>query len=71
MPSAIDINCHKNMTAAEILEEIRYPLENLNNFLGLMSKLRVDDSLTDDDLTSFINTLHHQVDQINKVINPR
>lgn len=71
MSSAIDINCRKNMTAAEVLEEIRYPLENLNNFLAAMSKLKVDDHLTDDDFTSLINTLHHQVAKINMAVNPR
>ncbi|SSP36676.1 Uncharacterised protein [Acinetobacter baumannii] len=33
MHSTLDIKCHKKMTAEEILEEIEYPFENLQNLL--------------------------------------
>ena len=33
MHSTLDVKSHKKMTAEEILEEIEYPLENLQNLL--------------------------------------
>lgn len=53
------------MTAEEILEEIEYPLENLQNLLFAFSKMKVDDGLKEQEFSAIINTLHHQVVNIN------
>lgn len=68
MSSTIEINVHKNMTAEQKLEEIRYPLENLEHFFMMLSKMKVDDILEDQDLNALVNILHNQVCQINKVV---
>ncbi|MFW1665078.1 hypothetical protein [Acinetobacter ursingii] len=68
MSSTIEINVHKNMTPEQKLEEIRYPLENLELFLQAMTKMRMDIPLDDQEFTSILNTLHHQVVQITKAV---
>ena len=68
MSSTIEIHSHKNMTAEQILEEIRYPLENLEMFLQAMTKMKIDTVLDDKEFTAIINTLHHQVNQISKAV---
>ncbi|MGQ9372759.1 hypothetical protein ACUM6W_02745 [Acinetobacter tandoii] len=68
MHSTIEINSHKDMTAEEILEEIQYPLENLEHFLYAMTKMKIDDTLKDEEFTAIINTLHYQVEQISKAV---
>ncbi|MFA3296582.1 hypothetical protein KWF66_06970 [Acinetobacter baumannii] len=68
MSSTLDIHSHKNMTAEQILEEIRYPLENLEMFLQAMTKMKIDIALDDKEFTAIINTLHQQVNQISKAV---
>ncbi|MCZ3295552.1 hypothetical protein NYZ65_06260 [Acinetobacter baumannii] len=59
MHSTLDVKSHKKMTAEEILEEIEYPLENLQNLLFAFSKMKVDDGLKEQEFSAIINTLHH------------
>jgi len=54
MHSTLDVNSQKKMTAEEILEEIEYPLENLQNLLFAFSKMKVDDGLKEQEFS------HHQ-----------
>ncbi|KOR16096.1 hypothetical protein ABW55_05455 [Acinetobacter sp. C15] len=68
MHSTLEINSHNNMTAEQILEEIRYPLENLEMFLQAMTKMKIDIALDDKEFTAIINTLHQQVNQISKAV---
>ncbi|MBJ8475361.1 hypothetical protein [Acinetobacter bereziniae] len=68
MNSTIEINSHKDMTAEQVLDEIRYPIENLELFLLAMTKMKIDIPLSDQEFTSIINTLHHQVSQIAKAV---
>lgn len=68
MPSTICLNNRPNMTAEQRIEEIKYPLENLENFLMMLSKMKIDDPLSDQEFTSLINTLHQQICQINTVV---
>lgn len=56
------------MTAEEKLEEIRFPIENLELFLQAMTKMKLDDALKEKEFTAIINTLHHQVVQIAKAV---
>ena len=42
------------MTAEEILEEIEYPLENLQNLLFAFSKMKVDDGLKEQEFSAII-----------------
>lgn len=71
MHSTLDINSHKKMSADEILDEINYPLENLENFLYAMTKMKVDDHLTEKDFSAIINTIHHQVSNISRAVHTR
>ncbi|MEI2511990.1 hypothetical protein [Acinetobacter soli] len=68
MHSTLEINSHNNMTAEEKLEEIRFPIENLELFLQAMTKMKLDDALKEKEFTAIINTLHHQVVQIAKAV---
>ncbi|WP_334420786.1 hypothetical protein [Acinetobacter soli] len=68
MHSTLEINSHKDMTAEQILEEIRFPIENLELFLQAMTKMKLDDALKEKEFTAIINTLHHQVVQIAKAV---
>ncbi|WP_287912098.1 hypothetical protein [Acinetobacter sp.] len=68
MHSTIEINSHKDITAEQILEEIRYPIENLEFFLRAMTKMKIDIPLNDQEFTSIINTMHHRVCEISKAI---
>lgn len=56
------------MTAEQILEEIEYPLENLERFLHLMTKMQLDGKLEEKEFTALINTIHYQVVQISKTV---
>lgn len=56
------------MTAEEILEEIEFPLENLENLLFAMTKMKVDDHLNEKEFSAIINTLHHQVRNISRAV---
>lgn len=71
MHSTLDINSNKKITAEEILEEIEYPLENLQNLLFAFSKMKVDDGLKEQEFSSIINTLHHQVVNINRAVHAK
>lgn len=68
MSSTIQINSTKNMTAEQKLDEIRYPLENLELTLSALTKMHLDHPLTGDELTALLNTIHYQVNQIAKAI---
>lgn len=68
MHSTIEINSHKDMIAEQILEEIKYPIENLELFLYALTKMKVDDFLNDQKFTAIINTIHHQVVQITQAV---
>lgn len=59
------------MTAEEILEKIEYPLENLQNLLFAFSKMNVDDGLEEQEFSAIINTLHHQVININRAVHAK
>lgn len=54
-----------------ILEEIEYPLENLQNLLFAFSKMKVDDGLKEQEFSAIINTLHHQVVNINRAVHAK
>lgn len=69
MYSTLEINSHKQMTAEQILEEIEYPLENLERFLHAMTKMRLDGKLEEKEFTALISTIHYQVLQISKAVN--
>lgn len=56
------------MTAEQILEEIRFPIENLELFLQAMARMKLDNALEEKEFTAIINTLHHQVVQIAKAV---
>lgn len=56
------------MTAEEKLEEIRFPIENLELFLQAMTKMKLDDALKEKEFSAIINMLHHQVVQIAKAV---
>lgn len=43
------------MTAEEILEEIEYPLENLENFLLAMTKMKVVERLEEKEFSAIIH----------------
>lgn len=58
------------MTAEEILKEIKYPLENLQNLLFAFSKMKVDDGLKEE-FSPIINTLHQQVVNINRAVHAK
>ncbi|MBU3120828.1 hypothetical protein OK024_03170 [Acinetobacter sp. UGAL515B_02] len=68
MHSTLEINSHKDMTAEQILEEIRFPIENLELFLQAMTRMKLDNALEEKEFTAIINTLHHQVVQIAKAV---
>ncbi|HIC8322432.1 TPA: hypothetical protein ACW7OH_000264 [Acinetobacter baumannii] len=71
MHSTLDVKSHKKMMAEEILEEIEYPLENLQNLLFAFSKMKVDDGLKEQEFSAIINTLHHQVVNINRAVHAK
>lgn len=56
------------MTAEQILEEIQYPLENLELTLSALTKMHLDHPLTGEELTALFNTLHYQVERISKAV---
>lgn len=68
MHSTIEINSHKDMTAEQILEEIQFPLENLELTLSALTKMHLDHPLTGEELTALFNTLHFQVERISKAV---
>ncbi|MFW2077519.1 hypothetical protein ACG94X_07280 [Acinetobacter sp. ULE_I010] len=68
MYSTLEINSHKQMTAEQILEEIRFPIENLELTLSALTKMHLDHPLTGDELTALLNTIHYQVMHITKAI---
>lgn len=71
MYSTLDFKSHKKMTAEEILEEIEYPLENLQNLLFAFSKMKVVDGLKEQEFSTIINTLHHQAVNINLAVHTK
>ncbi|EHU1747771.1 hypothetical protein ACUVW2_002593 [Acinetobacter baumannii] len=71
MHSTLEINSHKKMTAEEILEEIEYPLENLENFLLAMTKMKVVERLEEKEFSAIINTLHYQVSNIKRAVHTK
>ncbi len=71
MHSTLGVKSQKKMTAEEILEEIEYPLENLQNLLFAFSKMKVDDGLKEQEFSAIINTLHHQVVNINRAVHAK
>lgn len=68
MNSILDINNHNTMTAEEILDEIRFPIKNLEQTLSALTKLSIQHEITSEELNALLNTLHHQVVQIAKAI---
>lgn len=68
MHSTLEINSHKDMTAEQILEEIRFPIENLELTLSALTKMNLDHPLTGDELTALFNTIHYQVKLITSAI---
>ena len=68
MHSTIEINSHKDMTAEQILEEVKFPIENLELMLSALTKMHLDHPLTGEELTALFNTLHYQVAQITKAV---
>lgn len=56
------------MSAEEILEEIEFPLENLESFLFAMTKMKVDDRLNEKEFSAIINTIHFQVRNISRAV---
>lgn len=71
MHSTLEIKSHKKMTAEEILEEIEYPLENLENFLLAMTKMKVVERLEEKEFSAIINTLHYQVSNIKRAVHTK
>jgi hypothetical protein len=68
MNSILDINSHNTMTAEEILDEIRFPIKNLEQTLSVLTKLSIQHEITSEELKALLKTLHHQVVQIAKAI---
>ena len=68
MNSILDINSHNTMTAEEILVEIRFTIQNLEQTLSALTKLSIQHEITSEELKALLNTLHHQVVQIAKAI---
>lgn len=69
MQSLLDIQNKPDMTAEEKLEEITPAIENLTRILSLHNKLSVDDySITNDEYTALMRTLHHLVHPVLNVI---
>ncbi|MFX6496346.1 hypothetical protein [Acinetobacter junii] len=68
MHSTLDINSQRKMSAEEILEEIEFPLENLESFLFAMTKMKVDDHLNEKEFSAIINTIHFQVRNISRAV---
>lgn len=68
MVSTIDINSNSNMSAQEKLEQIQYPVENLQLTLSTLTKMSLDVSLTAEELTALLTTLHKQVVDIQRAI---
>ena len=68
MNSILDINSHNTMTAEEILGEIRFQIQNLEQTLSALTKLSIQHEITSEELKALLNTLHHQVVQIAKAI---
>lgn len=68
MHSTLDINSQRKMSAEEILEEIEFPLENLESFLFAMTKMKVDDRLNEKEFSAIINTIHFQVRNISRAV---
>ncbi|MNV94141.1 hypothetical protein D3C71_1889120 [compost metagenome] len=56
------------MTAEQILEEVKFPIENLELMLSALTKMHLDYPLTGEELTALFNTLHYQVAQISKAV---
>ncbi len=68
MKSVIDIQIKADMTAEEKLEQIAYPVENLQLMLSALTKMHIDHSLSGDELTALFNTLHKQVLDIQRAL---
>lgn len=68
MVSTIDINSNSNMSAQEKLEQIQHPVENLQLTLSTLTKMSLDVSLTAEELTALLTTLHKQVVDIQRAI---
>lgn len=68
MKSVIDINVALNMTAEQKLDEISYPVENLQLMLSALTKMHLDHPLSGDELTALLNILHKQVLDIQRAI---
>lgn len=69
MKSVIDIQIKADMTAEEKLEQIAYPVENLQLMLSALTKMHLDHPLLGDELTALLNILHKQVLDIQRSIN--
>ena len=57
------------MTAEQIIDEIRNPIENLELTLSALTKMQMDHPLTSDELAALLITIHHQVSKISNAIN--
>ena len=68
MRSTLEINSHKNMTAEQILEQIQFPIENLELMLSALTKMDLNHPITGDELTALFNTIHYQVMLVTKAI---
>ena len=69
MKSVIDIQIKADMTAEEKLEQIAYPVENLQLMLSALTKMHLDHPLPGDELTALLNILHKQLLDIQRSIN--
>jgi len=68
MSSLLNITCQSSLTAAQKLEEIQFPVENLKHFLSLMTKMHMDSPVSGEEFTALMNTLHYHVCEIDKVL---
>lgn len=68
MHSTLEISSHKNMTAEQILEQIQFPIENLELMLSALTKMDLSHPITGDELTALFNTIHYQVMLVTKAI---
>lgn len=57
MYSTLDIDSHKKISAEEILEQIEFPLENLESFLYALTQMKVDNHLIEKEFSAIINTI--------------
>ncbi|QNX72844.1 hypothetical protein [Acinetobacter seifertii] len=68
MRSTLELNADKKLTDTQILDALEHPMQSMEGMLSAMTKLYLQETLSEQEFTGLMNSIHLQLNLMNNFV---